>query len=65
MALRRIKNLIVANNPAETALLHGSHYLGAWNELNERGLGDTPRAQKLLALGQQWHDEETRLRGWE
>lgn len=40
-----------------------SRALGNFNELDERGLGDTPKAQKLLARSQHWLDRSNKLRG--
>ena len=38
-------------------------YLADFNELNERGLGKTPKAQKLLEKGQFWRDRYNKLAG--
>lgn len=41
----------------------GSRNLAAFNELDERGLGDTPKAQRLLEKGQYWLDRYNKLAG--
>lgn len=41
----------------------GGRYLAAFNELDERGLGNTPKAEKLLEKGQYWLDRSNNLRG--
>ncbi len=41
----------------------GSRYLADFNELDERGLGNTPKAWKLLEKGQYWLDRSNKLRG--
>lgn len=41
----------------------GGRYLAAFNELDERGLGNTPKAEKLLEKGQYWLDVSNKLRG--
>lgn len=40
----------------------GGHYLAAFNELNERGLGHTAKAEKILEKGQYWLDRSNNLR---
>ena len=41
----------------------GGRYLAAFNELDERGLGNTTYAEKLLEKGQYWLDRSNKLRG--
>ncbi len=41
----------------------GGRALAAFNELDEAGKGDTPKAQKLLSVGQFWLDRSNHLRG--
>jgi hypothetical protein len=38
-------------------------YKADFNELDERGLGDTPKAQELLRKGQFWLDRYNKLAG--
>jgi hypothetical protein len=41
----------------------GGRYLAAFNELDERGLGNTPKAEKLLEKSQYCLDRSNKLRG--
>jgi hypothetical protein len=41
----------------------GGRYLAAFNELDERGLGNTRYAETLLEKGQYWLDRSNKLRG--
>jgi hypothetical protein len=41
----------------------GGRYLAAFNELDEAGKGNTPKALKLLEKGQFWLDRSNKLRG--
>lgn len=41
----------------------GSRYLADFNKLDERGLGSTPKAERLLEKGQYWLDVSNNLRG--
>lgn len=41
----------------------GGRYLADFNELDERGLGNTPKAERLLEKGQHWLDVSNKLRG--
>lgn len=41
----------------------GCRHLAAFNELDERGLGDTQKALRLLEKGQYWLDRANKLLG--
>ena len=41
----------------------GGRYLADFNELDERGLGNTPKAERLLQKGQHWLDVSNNIRG--
>ena len=43
--------------------MRGCKYLADFNDLDERGLGDTPKARKLLEKGQYWMDRYNKLTG--
>lgn len=38
-------------------------YLADFNELDERGLGNTPKAQKIIGKSQFWRDRYNKLAG--
>lgn len=40
-----------------------SRYLADFNELDERGLGNTPKAQKLIEKSGYWRDRYNNLAG--
>lgn len=62
MPLRKIKRLIVDGDEAQTAEMHGSHYLAEANVASERG--NDEKAERLYEKSQEWLDEANRLRRW-
>ena len=42
---------------------NGNRHLAAFNELNERGLGESKKAQEHLRKGQYWLDRYNKLAG--
>ena len=60
MAVRTIKHLVVAGDPAQTAELHGSHWLAKANEVEAAG-GD---AEPYFEKSQEWLDRANVARGW-
>lgn len=43
--------------------MRGCRYLADFRELEDRGLGNTPKAQRLLEKGQYWLDRYNKLVG--
>lgn len=60
MTVRTIKHLVVDGDPAQTAELHGSHWLAKANEAEEKGQNAEPYFEK----SQEWLDRANVARGW-